>query len=627
MDNLSTNKIHQCGSARKPLLARSQMMPSNKINIRGGVAEQPIQPSDPTQDQASTDNETVVEGAQLPDKSQIYEAANNGNNQNNGIIGSVTIPLNCKIQPDAIKIQVNSSGHRRHRHKNPVNQKSDAENILKQEQEQKQEEESGSASLKNQQNGGNSDERAKQVNYLKQIFPGRTLGEIKGSISDNIFSQLDENLQVTIKKNPNMKIQDLQQGGYVTIPATSNRLKVYANGRVEMTGGKKKEVKITSKSGGGDGDDQDEYEDPDEEDQDDQDNRNDQHDNKNNSGQQLDEDNSQKNNAKKKEQERQLDENDYDQKEQRQRLEQKGGDNKKTKTGGFFDLLDQEGGRKTKVIQKTSPWGRKKTTTVKTRGHGHNDTNVMVTSPPVSPPSTSVVTSSGGGGSYHDPLFDIAFLADLYDSTNIDAFLIMPKWSLGCTKKFVERRLNKYAFALIVMMAYRLPTYPGIIEKFAGIFRIRDVNCPHWLEIRSNNTVLAEYAYPFNSLYVLQRTINCVEKNLYVDAMMANYAIENISNKVKMNDPNASLLTKLSRVYYKAEKFVTQDKVMGEFEQNMKKLNSSQDELLEELSKIQTLLTGVFDDDIIYAVYGHLENLSRPAYNEMLLQGMKHADY
>lgn len=230
-----------------------------------------------------------------------------------------------------------------------------------------------------------------------------------------------------------------------------------------------------------------------------------------------------------------------------------------------------------------------------------------------------------GGNLTHDPLYDLALLGELYETTNIEAYIILPKWNTSYNKKFVECKLNKFAFALFVMLSYRLPTCENIIEKFARKLKVNNVNNPHWIEIRSNNVVLAEYAYPFNTLYTLQRTINSIEKNSYVDALLANFIVENVSNKVTINDPRSSILGKIARIYNKAENILVQNKMMSDFDRNIDKLYTSRGKLLEELSKLQTLMTGVFNETIVSAMYVHIANLSRPCYNEMLLTGIKYA--
>lgn len=214
--------------------------------------------------------------------------------------------------------------------------------------------------------------------------------------------------------------------------------------------------------------------------------------------------------------------------------------------------------------------------------------------------------------------FNIDSIADLYEQCDVSIYLIQSKYNHRYNNKFMEQRLNKYHFALLLMLSYRLPTYDSLIIDFARSLHVKNIKDQHWIEIRNHNGVIAEYSYPFDTLYNIQKTLNTLEKNAYTDSSLSTYVINDITSNIDLYDNNSGILNKVFRGLHTYEKILNDNKIFSEFDKNIERLSILQINLLEELNKFQLFIAGIFDEKQINEIYKSLEMLSRPSYNEVI---------
>ena len=230
----------------------------------------------------------------------------------------------------------------------------------------------------------------------------------------------------------------------------------------------------------------------------------------------------------------------------------------------------------------------------------------------------------GGANGMDENAFDLRDLLDLYNNGSVDLYLILPKKCIWSYDSFTETKLNCYAFVLLLMITYRLPTNCDIIECFAKKFGLYNIECSHWIDVRSNSKVLNEYTHPLNTIFQLHQIITCIDSNANVDATIANYAVDNISNTITSYNPKNRLFGSVTKLYNKYEKVISDDKIMNEFEHNINKLDKSRKKLMTEYVLLQKFITNEFNSPVIESLYKFIASMSRLAYNNLLSELLKY---
>jgi len=228
---------------------------------------------------------------------------------------------------------------------------------------------------------------------------------------------------------------------------------------------------------------------------------------------------------------------------------------------------------------------------------------------------------SGGSVNEADPnIFNLYNILDSYENGDNHLYFLLPKWRLFNQDAICEIKINKYAFLFLLMITYRLPTNCSVLECFGKKFGLLNLNNNHWIDVRSGYKTLVEFGYPLTIIYRLHKTITCTEKNIGAETIIANYALDNISNIVSNYNPNSKMFNTINKLHNNYDKLISDDKILDEFDHNINKLNNASNTLIPEYNTLRKVIESAVEITLVNELHSFIINMSRAAYNNVLVE-------